>query len=1215
MLKKFCWGHAMHAWAIHCQKSGFLNRLFFLFSVLCTGIMLALPDSVFAQTYAYRSEPFAYDTPSGSAATVAWHTSSPSPACTGYPNGDDDWADVAFPSGFVFTFGGVAYSQVRVYSNGILAFGNDVSGFHRKYTPQALPATAGSTYSGCPTANPVRIMLAYWIDIVAGTANSTAGASVRYELLGTAPNRRFVISFVNVKLYNQTARYNFQIVLRESSSGTNGEFSYRYTSGSSNGLNATVGVQLDSSDFTEFSFNQAFIDTSTGTAIRWYPTSVSPSQVGEYRLDESVGWSSPPSPEEVVIDSSGADRQGRRVASGSGIPYPLSLPVARVCAGANINLNSSNAEISAIDLGQGPSDVGNAGSLTFWYRNNAQWSANTTRTLFDSTTQASRPFFLSKVRSGSNSILRFALTDSSGDVQTLNTGTQNHAANTWVHVGVSWFLRAGSNQSVMQIFVNGQRAAFMRFTSSGALHGSLSSIYFGDNRTSGVTPSNGSPNSADGAFDEIRVYDFDISPPQALRDMGISRSNCSPLNHFQIDHAGTGNTCQPVSVTFSAHDMNHYPVTLVGSSMSITATSGNGSWEAQSATGTLTDLGSGSATYVWNGESEIVLRYRGTVTGTVNFNVNSGGVRENSGSAGGGHDPDLVLTGCLSGFNACEVSTPRCVPTVPPAMSYGALYTKLVGTVFNLDGVALKDDGLLESGFSGEVSVDLLANHSTGVVLGTDNCPVSQDAVINAGTVQFADGRAVVTGVNVNSAYRDVRVRFSCSTAVCGEAKTFCSLDNFAIRPSGFSSVISTHANADTAGASATNTPVVKAGADFSLSASSVAGYNRQPKIDQDKVQPHSGGVSGSVGGAFGNADPVTGVATGATFNYSEVGYFRFDAYGVYDDDFAQVDIDQGHCTNDFSNVAMGGRYGCKFGNTVATDYFGRFIPDRFGLVTGALTNRYALACSPASSFTYVGEPFATEFVLRALNVAGATTVNYAGGHAKFDLGSWAGFNFLGNAGVLVAADPPAGSWVSGEAAVSAHHAVSRPASPVSPYLSYQVSALPSYADGGETVALQSRSVVHTGSTEIRFGRLRLSNTFGSEKSALKVPVEAQYWGNQSWIKNDADSCTSFAASAMAVTKTPLSLSTTPGALAALSGGSGWITLSAPGAGNVGRVRLCLDLGSDNGVSCDAVSAGAPWLQSRWTQGGAFNNDPSAIATFGIYEAERRKAVHVRELF
>ncbi|MEO7105284.1 MAG: LamG domain-containing protein, partial [Rhodoferax sp.] len=199
-----------------------------------------------------------------------------SPACTQYPNGDDDWSDVTFPAGFTFTFGGVAYSSVRVYSNGMLAFPPDVSGFHRDYSPQALPITtagAPGVQGNCTlSAVPKNLMVVYWVDIVAGSARGVTGDSVQYELLGTAPNRRFVVSFNKVALYSGTAtRYSFQVALVESASGVNGNFRYQYTTGSSTGSGATVGVQLTTADYTQYAYNQNFIDTTVGTSILWYP--------------------------------------------------------------------------------------------------------------------------------------------------------------------------------------------------------------------------------------------------------------------------------------------------------------------------------------------------------------------------------------------------------------------------------------------------------------------------------------------------------------------------------------------------------------------------------------------------------------------------------------------------------------------------------------------------------------------------------------------------------------------------------------------------------------------------------------------------------------------------------------------------------------------------------------------------------------------------------
>jgi hypothetical protein len=71
---------------------------------------------------------------------------------------------------FSFTFAGVAYSGLRIYSNGMLTFGTDNSGFWRTYSNAALPVTSVSNYSSsCPGIAPARIIAAYWTDIVAGT--------------------------------------------------------------------------------------------------------------------------------------------------------------------------------------------------------------------------------------------------------------------------------------------------------------------------------------------------------------------------------------------------------------------------------------------------------------------------------------------------------------------------------------------------------------------------------------------------------------------------------------------------------------------------------------------------------------------------------------------------------------------------------------------------------------------------------------------------------------------------------------------------------------------------------------------------------------------------------------------------------------------------------------------------------------------------------------
>jgi hypothetical protein len=136
-------------------------------------------------------------------------------------------------------------------------------------------------------------------------------------------------------------------------------------------------------------------------------------------------------------------------------------------------------------------------------------------------------------------------------------------------------------------------------------------------------------------------------------------------------------------------------------------------------------------------------------------------------------------------FNACDVTSPKCVPTILPSVTYATLADKAVGQSFNLDLVALLSGGTLNSSFNGTAQIDLVANTSAGVALGAKNCPVSQTATIALGNKTFASGRVSAAVPSQGTSYADVRVKFTCSAAQCGTTTTECSTDNFAIAISG----------------------------------------------------------------------------------------------------------------------------------------------------------------------------------------------------------------------------------------------------------------------------------------------------------------------------------------------------------------------------------------------------------------------------------------------
>lgn len=311
-------------------------------------------------------------------------------------------------------------------------------------------------------------------------------------------------------------------------------------------------------------------------------------------------------------------------------------------------------------------------------------------------------------------------------------------------------------------------------------------------------------------------------------------------------------------------------------------------------------------------------------------------------------------------FNACHnySSSGGC------QASSARLLTRQAGTAFTTDIVALKSDGSVDTSFTGKATISVIARTSTGAALDSQNCFAAEatQTIDNAASA-FVAGHLTLSAT-VPTAYQDVRFKIVCDAKNCASpGVTACSSDDFAIRPSRFSSIAAT-ANADATGASTTAKPVVKVGAGFTLTATAGAGYNGTPQVrnnGQDSasgsyVQAHSGAVTaGVVTASFGTADASTGQATASGASYSEVGYFRFGVDGVYDEKFTSVDRAKSDCTDDYVNSSVNGKIGCYFGNTAATVFFGRFIPDHFSLASsevascGSSSTTGTIAASSAS--------------------------------------------------------------------------------------------------------------------------------------------------------------------------------------------------------------------------------------------------------------------------
>jgi len=1193
---------------------------------VCLGLVAAPAQ---AQTYAYRNDTFAYDTPSGAATTVTWHAGTDgnwlgSPACTSYPNGDDDWADVTFPSGFTFTFGGVSYSSVRVYSNGMLAFPPDVSGFHRDYTPTALPITTAGTpgpQGSCTlSAVPKNFMVVYWVDIVAGSARGVSGDSVKYELLGTAPNRRFVVSFNNVALYSGTStRYSFQVALYESAPGVNGNFRYQYTTGASNGSGATVGVQLTTTDFTQYSYDQQFIDTTNGTAILWYPANQLASKAAEYRFDEAL-WAGAAG---EIKDTSGNSKNASRVGSAASVPYNT-FPGGKLCRGGSFTNNTSNATIDAVAT---PLVPGNQGSIDFWFNSNSKWNSSAAM-LFDATTVANRPFYLMKSASGA---LTFTVSDSVGTVITATAPSKSYALNTWHHVGVSWNVRVGTNQTVLQIFLDGvlQNGTATRGTTNGFLP-SLSSIYIGDNRTSGVTPSGGTPNGANGSIDEFYIYAVELSAPQVVADMNLTRSNCTSLDHFHIIHDGAVSSCTaPAEITIEAHDATHGLFPLAGTTMNLSTSPAHGTWsDVGGAISVLSAIGAGTGTasYTFSNESKVKFGLSDNVTESLNINVVSGAITEHTGAAATCVPSDYTngsVTTC-DDSRSFQCAVPfgfNCVESGEDALT-GHLYTKLAGTAFTFHVVALKDsdgngaadavDTSYASGADKSVTVELVDG------AGTANCvdrvalsPEIKQTLVFSST---NSGRKATADITSTKAYPNLYCRVTDANQT--PSIVSCSTDNFAIRPSAVTLV--TTANAPTPSAlnpTGTGSPTVKAGANFTLQALTGTGTNYAGTLSLDTTKLNSqdptqttkfnGGVTGTLAPAS-----LTGNAAGVSATYTEVGHLYLGVGAFADTTYTAVDNNaNGDCiAGSFSDVAVGSKYGCNIGNVTEVS-LGRFIPDHFDVAVIADTSPTrpigcptGLTCPAnsapsASGFVYSNQPFTAQVTARNTNAA--TTQNYRGNFAKATtMSAWsaAGDTATPNpgGGILANAAIANGAFANGVASTATPtYGTTLPALLAPTDVYFRVAEDATGGDGVSSLRTPATNSVEPG-LKVASGRIKVPNVYGSERLAMPITTTVQYYSGvgAGWLTSLTDNATMFNTALTTATPTPGNV--------LLTGASG---LGSP-AGSAVSVVSPATSAVASGVRTFSFAAPAlPGHVSVSINAPIYLPSTSGVATFGIFRS------------
>ena len=419
--------------------------------------------------------------------------------------------------------------------------------------------------------------------------------------------------------------------------------------------------------------------------------------------------------------------------------------------------------------------------------------------------------------------------------------------------------------------------------------------------------------------------------------------------------------------------------------------------------------------------------------------------------------------------------------------------------------------------------------------------------------------------------------------------------------------VYSDDANASCASADPTNadctTPFRKTGENFNLKVRAACADNSVTPnfqlngltLSSNLIAPIStGSVNANLSiGAFNILNTDNGEAVISNQNVDQVGVFAFTT-GLPVAGYLSETVIGSPALNTSANI-------------------GRFTPDNFNtLVTHG--------CSGGSTFTYSGQPFTV--TASARNQNDTITVNYrdafAFGITLSDTNALATGSFTNNT-ILSASFTSAIEGTSVGAGTQTNIA----------YTFTTKNTLPGTiklkaTDQNDTLITSSTT---EGTTEIRSGRTQVENSYGSELVDMPVTTQVEFYNTNGFEINAADTCSTVEVTLTDIGTDPITLGTganqtclwddagnsigvTDFTCTAVAGkpqfsepasnGNFNINLKSPGANNTG----------DIGVTLISPS----WLKYDWDGDGNDDNDPTGIASFGLYRGDDR-IIYWREVF
>ncbi len=165
-------------------------------------------------------------------------------------------AQVTIP--FSFNYDGVSYTQCYVSPNGFITFGTVQPGA-TNYTP----ISDNTNYNSATTGG---VVSALGVNLKSGSATS----SIKYGLVGSSPNRTFVIEWIDAQRVAGLGNFNFQIRLSETTSAISFSYGVCQPQGTTDVL---VQVGLRGPNSTYLSGNT--INRLQGSALPWFGSTFS----------------------------------------------------------------------------------------------------------------------------------------------------------------------------------------------------------------------------------------------------------------------------------------------------------------------------------------------------------------------------------------------------------------------------------------------------------------------------------------------------------------------------------------------------------------------------------------------------------------------------------------------------------------------------------------------------------------------------------------------------------------------------------------------------------------------------------------------------------------------------------------------------------------------------------------------------------------------------